>query len=219
MNITPVKINDNKNTNFTARKIAVAQNVIQNKVTNIEIFELNHRYDDYFLKKLGKRVDFNKLFSKYTTEQKDRIQKIFKYCISEGQNPFKKALIAVNEGKICGISTYYTDNNMYIDGLCSIPTKLNTKVNLVGKTFFYILFNKAQNDRIKSIDLDAVLDSPINLVKKYSELGFKDYGYQNGYERMRCHKHSIWEQIKLLGQEIKCEYVQDKTNYNLSEYL
>jgi len=205
----------NYSTQFKAHKVATTKNTIGKVVTNIDIYKLG-REDASFLKKLADSIDFKKLFPKLNEYALDRWNNIFRYCISGALSNINTSYIAFSDNKPCGILTYYPDrNNLFLDGICSIPTQINQKVNLVGKTLFYQIFKDAQENNAKGIVLSAVNNGPFNVVNKYEELGFKKDPTTYPYTKMFCNKHKIADQLKELPFSIQYKTTKDeKINLN-----
>ena len=112
------------------------------------------------------------------------------------------------------------NNEINLEGICSIPKRNGKKVPLVGKTFFYFLFKMAKEENLSGIRLNAVKDGPFEIVPKYEELGFKVCrGKDEEYTYMFCNKHKVLEQLKELPFLIKCMFKNDNKHTSLLKYL
>ena len=208
-------INNNQNTNFKAFKIAETTNAFKNFSTDISIYKLTPE-DNPFLDKL-KKTDFLKLYPKLEEIKLLRWQHILNYCIFEAKDKINTTYLAVSNDKPCAIMTYKDDCAYYLKGICAIPTEINKKVAGAGKTLFYQLFKNIVEENKRGAILDAVVDGPFDVVKKYEELGFiEDLPSKIvGYSTMTCNKFKAAEQLKKLSASIeyrKCN--NEKTDLN-----
>ncbi len=191
-----MKIQSQNNINFQAYKIARVTTEIKGRgKSDIDICILT-REDRTFLDKLGKKVDYKKLFPKLSEVLQRRWQKVLDYCIACAHDPDNKTYVALHDGKPCGIMTYTEGNSFYLEGLCAIPQEKNKKIPFTGDTLLFQLFKDAPDFGASDIQLKAVTDGPFNVVKKYESRGFKKNPSSVNYTEMRCNKHKIKEQLK-----------------------
>ena len=208
-------VNNNKNINFKAFKVAETTNSFKNFPTDINIYKLSAE-DSPFLDKLRK-TDYLKLYPKIGEMKLLRWQHIFDYCIFEAKDKLNTTYLAVSDNKPCAIMIYKDDCAYYLKGICAIPTETNKKVAGAGKTLFYQLFKNIVEENKRGAILDAVIDGPFDVVKKYEELGFLEDLPSKiiGYSTMTCNKFKAAEQLKKLSASIeyrKCN--NEKTDLN-----
>lgn len=212
---------NNYSTNFKAIKVATTQNTVGKVVTNIDLYKLQ-KEDKKFLESLKSKIDIKKLFPKLDTLALERWQHLFEYCINNFVDSFddiNTTYLAIKDNKPCGILTYSDKGSeFYIDGICSIPTETNKKVNFVGQTLFLKFFKDFQKENIKKATLSAVNDGPFDVVSKYKKLGFIKDMTTYPYSKMVCNKYKAKEQIGTLSDNIKYTEVTPK-RVNLSEIL
>lgn len=213
-----MKINsytNNYNQNFKAIKVATTKNVVNNIETTIDLYKLQND-DKNFIKNLKESININELYPKLVKDLKDRWQKVLIYCLEKAIDSKHITYIAVNENKPCGIMTIIKDSPFYLDGICTIPTGINKKVNFTGKTLFYQLFKDSSETGSRGICLDAVNDGAFDPIKKYSKLGFIITPSTSNYTKMYCNKYKVLEQYKLLSKEIQYEECSaQKENLNI----
>ena len=125
-------INNNISPQFKAIKVAKTSNTINNLTTNIDIYKLNPKKDNLFLKNLKDKINFRKLFPQMPEFEARRIQRIFNYTINSAADSNFTAYVAISENKVCGILSFLLNdnNNTFIDGICSIPTDINKDIPL-----------------------------------------------------------------------------------------
>ena len=204
---------------FNARKVAITQNVVKCKKTKINIFKLDSN-DNALLENLKEKIDFQTLYTKLNEQQKTKIQQIFEYCIYTSKFKEIETFIAICGNKICGIlSTNKLGTLRDINGICSIPVGQDKKVNLVGQTLFYQIFNMAKREKLEKVAIEAVKDSPSNVVDRYKKLGFKSKDEGERYVTMEIDKYKISSQIRKLKKIITFKEVNDKQSYDLNKYL
>ena len=125
----------------------------------------------------------------------------------------------MSNSRPCGILSFFDDiKSFYLDAICDIPQPNGKRVNYTGSTLFYQMFKMAEELKIKLIKLSAVIDGPIDVVKKYKEKGFKEIGMDNEYVKMSCNKYEIKEQLKKLSSNIEYKTLNSE-NKNLEDLI
>lgn len=205
---------------FKARHIASTKNVYKNITTNIDLYELSKR-DKNFLKKLQAEVDCSKRLPNLCEYYRKRWQKVFNYAIDNALNTKDmKTYMAFSKNKPCGIMTVEENGNkLYLDSICDIPDKQGKRVNYTGSTLFCQLFKLADEVKAKAIELSAVPDGAINVVKKYEDKGFKIVNQTEDYVMMECSKFKLREQLVKLLSEISYKPVKNPEEINLNEFF
>lgn len=208
------KTNYSYTPNFRAIKIASTKNFVNNLTIPIDIYKINPKTDNIFLKNWQKKVDFKKLFPQMPEFDSSRIKRIFDYTINSAAGIDYTTYVAISNNKPCGIISYIQSNqgNTFIDGLCSIPIEINKKVRKTGSTLLLQTFKDASKNNSKEIVLDAVNNGPFNIIRKYEAFGFKKYSISNDYTNMRCNKYKREEQIRQFERDI--EYIPENLDEN-----
>ncbi len=206
------------NKNFKALKIAKTSNFSHNCATNIDLYKIL-KDDTFFLEKLEQKIKFKELFPKLDSYSLERWENIFRYCVDRAKKNENFSYVAICDNKPCGILTAIKQgNNLYLDGICSIPVEINKKVNNLGKTLFLQFFKDVKAQDCKSASLSAVNNGPFNVVKKYEKLGFIKDPCSYPYSKMVCNKFKIEQQTKQLEKEIRYkECAQEK--FDLNEFI
>ena len=205
--------------NFKAKHIAVTKNTYKNICTKIDLYELTKRDRD-FLDNLQKKVDYSKLMPGLCEFDQKRWQKVFDYGIESAKLSDYRTYVAVSRNKPCGFLTFAKDgNNIILDCICDIPVEKNKRVNYTGSTLFCQLFKAADDLKAKCIELKAVIDGPVNVIKKYKEKGFKETGTQDNYIKMSCNKFKIREQLMELLSQISYKSVKKSEEVNLNDLI
>ena len=190
-------ISNNKNFSpqFKAIKVANTLNKIKGVTTEIEIYQLT-KEDKNFLQKLENRISIKKLCPNLKDEIQQRWQQVFNYCIQEAKESFNKTFITISDGIPCGILTLFEDcgKNLEFLGISSIPNQFGKKVNFGGQTLLYQLFKEAEKEG-KGIQLQAIHNGPVDVVKKYKDLGFITIGASEKYTDMECNRYKVKEQL------------------------
>ena len=153
---------------FKAVKVATAKNTVKNLTTQIDLYKLNPKQDNAFLTKWKSFVDFKKLFPNLQEFEAERLQQIFNYTINSASDIEYTAYVAISNNKPCGIVSYLqnSNNNTFIDAICSVPIEINKKVRKVGSTLILQTFKDASKNNSKEIVLDAVNNGPFNIIEK-----------------------------------------------------
>ena len=161
-------INNNYFPQFKAIKVATTRNMVRN-FDAIDIYKLNPKIDNTFLSKWKEKVDIRTLFTKLPEFDKARWQQVLDYSINSAADIAYTAYVAVSNNKPCGIISYLHNNknNIFIDGICSVPVNTNKKVPFVGTTLIYQAFKDAKEKNSEEIILDAVNNGPFNIIEKY----------------------------------------------------
>ena len=212
-------LNTTFNPSFSAIKVAKTRNLTNNMLTEIDLYKL-YRGDRPFLQKLAETVRYKKLLLDLSNDMQDRWQNILNYCITKAFKDENTSYIFVSLDKICGIMTYQKDYNVInLDGICSIPVRINERIKSLRKTMFYQLFKDAQELNMKGIHLNAITDGPFELISKYEELGFKPDKKPSRYISMFCNKHRISEQLQEFPYELEYTETGDTKHLNLVKFL
>lgn len=196
-----IKNNYTNQTNFKAIKVATVQRCLKKQTAPIDIYKLTPK-DNNFLDKLLNKINYKELFPNLTEYEQKVWQDIFRYCVFNAQNKHTSSYIAITENKPCGIICYAKDKITDLIGICAIPTQKCKKTPLIGKTLFYQLFQDTIKNKSKGIQLEAVNDSPINVIQKYMDLGFKKTSSEGRYTKMEINQHRIKDSIAKLNKLI-----------------
>lgn len=205
--------------NFKATKIATAYNYARGN-TAIDIFKLSKR-DITFLEKLSQKISIKELCPKLMRDVQERWQRVFDYCIQEAKEADNLTYIAVSEGVPCGILTYHEESskNNFLDGISAIPSIYGKKTPLAGDTLLYQLYRDSSlGSSRKGIVLEAVHNGPVDVVKKYEEIGFTPITADENYTKMACNKFKVTEQINNFKRNIDYEEIEPE-QVNLEEYI
>ncbi|MBR2430814.1 hypothetical protein IKB17_05075 [bacterium] len=207
----------NYNYNFKAIKIAKVSNVcVDNAV--VDIYKIT-KNDKKFLEKLEQKIDYKSLFPKLDDYSIDRWQNIFRYCISQILEGYNTSYIAFFNKKPCGLLTSVQEgNDLYLDGICSIPVEINKKFNGIGKILFFQFFKDFQKNKCKTASLSAVNNGPFNVVKKYEKLGFVKDPCSFPYSKMVCNKFKIQTQLQNLEKEFEYQE-QEPVITDLTQFI
>ena len=213
--------NNNISPQFKAVKVATATNMVKNFNTKIDIYKINPKTDNTFLSKWKEKVNIHTLFPKLPEFDKARWQQVFEYSINSAADGDFTGYIAVQDNKPCGIISYLNNgkNNIFIDGVCSVPVDTNKKIPLAGTTLIYQAFKDAQEKGSEEIVLDAVNNGPFNIIEKYKTLGFKINSVGDKYTNMRCKKYQRDEQLKNLEKIIDYESCSSEENIDLCQFI
>ena len=143
----------------------------------------------------------------------------FDYCIQEAKESFNDTFVAVSNSRLCGILTLFKDAGKNVDfiGISSIPSKSGEKINLAGQTILYQLFKEAENIN-KWISLKAIHNGPVDVVKKYKELGFTQISASEKYTDMSCNRFKVKEQLAKFRGQISYKSVPEE-KVNLEHFL
>lgn len=213
-----MKINQySQNPNFKAIKIAQTQNCVRENITNIDIFKLT-KEDNSFLEKL-KETSIKKLCPNLKEDIQERWQKVLNYCLEVSKRIYNTTYVAVSENNVCGIMVIDKDyrKHVILDGICAIPNKNGEKTNLAGQTLLYQLF-KSSSKEDKGIQLDAIHNGPVDVVKKYKNLGFIINSETANYTEMSCNKHKVREQLNNFEKQINYTPIQEE-HVNLEQLI
>ena len=174
-----------------------------------------------FLSKWKQKVDIQTLFPKLPDFDKARWQQVFNYSIDSAADRDFTAYVAVSNNKPCGVISYLHNgiNNIFIDGICSIPVDTDKKVPFVGTTLIYQAFKDAQAKNSKEIILDAVNNGPFNIIEKYKSFGFKINSVGDKYTNMRCKERQRDEQLKNLEKIIDYIPCESEENIDLTQFI
>ena len=195
-------INNSNNINFNAIKVATVKNCVKKDALKIDIYRLTPK-DSKFLEKLLNKINYKELYPNLTEAEQKVWQDIFRYCIFKATEKRNTSFIAMSDNKPCGIICYAKDKIMNLLGICSIPTDIEKRTPFVGKALFYQAFNDAIESNSTSLQIEAVNDSPIDVVKKYTDLGFKTISSEGRYTQMNINIQKVKEAIKELKTLIK----------------
>lgn len=209
----------NAQTSFGAFHIANATNTLNSKKTTLEFWELT-KDDQPFIKELKVSVNFEKLMPKMKKEDIDIWKTIFHIAINQVTETRKTGILETINQVPCGLMAFSEKLNGYhLDSICTWPIEPQKKVPLAGKSLFSVLFDDFLKSNSKKIELDAVSYSPFSPVTKYSQLGFKQTGGENGIIAMRILREDVLKSFDKLNKIIKLKtinYLENK-NFNLFE--
>ena len=188
--------------NFRAIKIAQTKNYVRGEITNIDIFKLT-KEDSSLYEKL-KEISRKKLFPSLEKDIQERWQKVFNYCIETMKEHCNTVYLALSENNPCGIMVIDKDckKNIFLHGISAVPRKDGKKTNLAGQTLLYQLF-KTGSQESKGIKLEAIHNGPVDVVKKYQDLGFTINSESSNYTEMSCNKYKVEEQLKKFAKQIE----------------
>lgn len=212
-----MQVDNYSNLNFKAIKVATAKSIVSNNKTTIDIYRLTNK-DKRFLETLLKNFELTKRLPKNNEYEQKVWGDIFKYSVYNALLKGNTSYVAVSENKPCGIICYAKNKITDLIGICALPDKEGNKTPFVGTTFFYHLFNDVLQSGAKNIKLEAVNDSPIDVVKKYLSLGFKITSAEGRYTQMSINRYKIKEQLEILKNRIKYEVCEPK-EANLEQFL
>ena len=194
--------------NFEARKIALTRNVFNNKKTNIELYELSSS-DRNLLNHIGQNISIKEMFPNLKNEKVRSWQEILDFTVNVAKASGVKKILALSNNKPCGLATVQIEkDSLNLIGIVSIPQDVNKKETFVANTIFCHLFKLANSLKVKNIALEAVKNSPFNLVKKYSELGFEIDKAGDRYISMVCPRRNILEQFAKLKKLIHYQEIK-----------
>ncbi len=211
MNITRIK--QNNNPNFTALHIARTKSKISDmKEICLDIYKITP--EDYgFLNILGKTTDLHKLMPEIKYSEVDVWQELLKIAVIKAKN---NGYLAVHNKKPCGLMQFTkTDKKYNLDIICTIPTEINTRVPNVGKSLMSIMFDDFMKSNANRIELAAVTNAPFNAYIKYTRLGFKQTGGENGVVSMKLTREKLAETMRTIQKYLKTEYLNPTKTINL----
>lgn len=197
--------------NFKAIRIAHTQNFVKGMTTNIDILRIT-RDDEVFLENL-KQISIKKLCPKLREDLQERWQKVLDYCVKISKLTCNKSYVAITDNRPCCIMStckYQDSNKLFLDGICAIPNADGKKTNLGGQTLLYQLFLDAISDKTKGVELEAIHNGPVDVVKKYQELGFTTNNSSEDYTNMTCNKFKVEEQLKKFASQIDYTPVEEE---------
>jgi hypothetical protein len=204
-----VSIYNNYSTSFKATKIATAKNFARGK-TIIDIYKLSIE-DKNFLEKLGNKISIKDLCPTLSESIQARWQKLFNYCIQEAKETGSHTYIAISDNKPCRILSYLEkgNKNNFLSGVCAIPDVYGNKTPLTGLTLLFQMFKDCTiKNAEKGIILEAIHNGPVDVLKKYEELGFTKNTELKDYTVMSSNKFKIKEALHKLQKQI--EYIEEK---------
>lgn len=206
--------NTNYSLNFKATKVATTYNYVRGN-TSIDVFRLSTE-DKKFLDKLLEKISIKNLCPKLSESVQSRWQKVFDYCIQEAKENLSQSYIAITNGKPCGILTYRDDGmrNNFLSGVCSIPNPNGKKTPLAGHTLLYQIFkDSSEQSPQRGIVLEAIHNGPVDVVKKYEDIGFTQIAEIEDYTVMSCNKFKVTNELKNFEKQIEYESVEpEKVN-------
>lgn len=216
-----IQNNFNSTQNFNGIHVAKSTNIIDGVKTSIDLYKMTPK-DDRFLMQLRSTKKMIDLMpdNKITTQQYNRWQFLFGYVISQSFHRGEQSYLAAVNKKPCGIISFKpTENNFYLDCICTWPVEIGKKVKMAGQTLFKQMFEDFQNSPAKIINLTAITDGPYSTVSKYMKLGFKQTGGEDGFVTMRTNREAVEKTLEKLNENIKTTQISDGKDENLFDVL
>lgn len=187
-------------------------------VGDLKLYKITDQADKNFLNKLAKEIKTQNLMPNINQAKTNKWDEILKYAVECAQFPDSVTYIETLNNKPCGIISFTLEKGIStLDAICTWPIEIGKKVHLAGKALFYQLFKDFQEFKGDKLYLDAIIDGPYNVVKKYEELGFENTKkmFQNEI-LMKTDSNIIKEMLKKLSSIIDYKQVDPK-NVNLRE--
>ncbi len=214
-----MEISIQNNTNFKAKPIASSKNILSASAKPIKLYQLTAD-DKVFLEKLKNKVHIAELMPNLPASDAQNWQDVLDFTINSAMDKKIKKYIAFWNSKPCSIMTVQkTGDTLNLLGIASIPIDINKKASYAGQTMFYQLFRLAQKFKSNSIELEAVKNSPFNLVKKYKEIGFNVVDEGNRYISMSCKNKDISASCKNIQKRIQFKLLPFKKDKNLNNMI
>lgn len=179
-----MKINSvvNKSTNisfptFKAKEYAIAKTFVNGKTIPLNLFEINS-LDTGFLDLMSSKIDFRKfdVFQNSTLSQLKQCKNMLNNSIMMvGFNsPQKSFLLTTEKKRPCGIITYNNfQDNCNLDYLISWAPENGKRIKYAGTTLLKVLYDDILKTNAKVISLTTAACTPGDLVKFYTQFGFK----------------------------------------------
>lgn len=206
---------------FTATHISTAKNIYKNTKTEIQIYSVNKKQDNQFLRHLERFVKIQNLMPNLEKHEYERWQEMLTYALQQAEKPDRITYIAATTEKPCGIITYLPGRKTFhIDCICTWPVEFGKKVKFAGQTLFNMVFHDFVNSKASNIKLEAITDGPYNTVKKYLNLGFTITGTQdNNKILMENNQNKVKKALNTLQNNIKIHPTKNTDNINLNNIL
>lgn len=207
------------NINFKAKPIALSKNILSASAKPISLYQLTAD-DKVFLKKLKKKVHISELMPNLPTKDAQNWQDVLDFTINSAMDKKIKKYIAFWGNKPCSImSVQKTGDTLNLLGIASIPIGINKKAHHAGQTMFYQLMRLGQMFKSNSIELEAIKNSPFNLVKKYKDIGFNIVDKGDRYISMSCKNKDIHTSCKNIQKRIQFKLLPFKKDKNLNNMI
>ena len=202
---------NNNSISFKAKEDASIRTLVNDVTNDFTVYRVDYS-DSVFLDKMCSKINLSKLTSSKAYSK--IVLKTWKNIINNAvfnakfDEPQKTFLITQNS-KPCGIMSYQNIPNLYLDNIATWPVKKNVFNKGVGTSLLALLFINSKANNVKSIYLDCVKNSSINLEKFYKSFGFVKNVDRNLFD-MVTRKSVIEEQCARFDKFVKIKKINGK---------
>lgn len=155
--------------NFKARRIAVANPIINGITKKVEVYSID-KNERKFIKKITDSINMEELLPSQKEKSNFSVWKGIIDAAAESLGTMKKqnAYIAIYERKPCGIIVTNDNRKKGIVGLFATwPIAIEQKVKKAGSILFTTFLDKAQKKKWEKISLEPVINGPTDSVGFY----------------------------------------------------
>ncbi len=196
-----MKINiQQQNTNFGAYHIA--------NCNDLRIYKIVDKQDLNYIRELPKKIKMKELMPNLSEQEYSRWQEMLEYAVDNAIQAGNTTYLGVNGNKPCGIITFFKDKITELDCICTWPVEYGKKVKLAGQTLFYQMFSDFLKINGKKIKLEAITNGPYDTVRKYENLGFKQFETLPTKVKMEVTAPKVKNTVNKLSQKLDYEVVE-----------
>lgn len=206
-----MKIQNNNQTSFGAIHIGTARTVTKNPSQNIDIYKITNNDAD-FLFNLRRTIKMEELMPSLPKEGLRVWQNLFNIATSQAIETKRTGLLLTCNDKPCGLIAYIPKK---LNIICTWPVEKDKKVPYAGTILMKMMFEDFIKGPNHLLDLDAVTNGPFSNVAKFTRLGFKQRGGENGIIAMRTTREKIIQTLNKLNETISLNQTDSNIDVNL----